>query len=142
MLVGEPGIGKTTLCEQLCRFASATGGQSLVGHCYEEGSFRGPYQPFVEMFGSYLQRRDTDALLADWAPAPPTLPAWFQACASGSTSPRGRLAIPRRTAGGCCRRSRTFCTVPRQSNRCWWCSKTCTMPTAARSTCYFTCRAI
>jgi predicted ATPase len=65
LLVGEPGIGKTTLCEQLCRFASAAGGQPLVGHCYEEGSFRGPYQPFVELFGTYLEQCDTDAVLAE-----------------------------------------------------------------------------
>ncbi|HYW90086.1 MAG TPA: AAA family ATPase, partial [Chloroflexota bacterium] len=26
-----------------------------VGHCYEEGSFRPPYQPFVEVFSAYLQ---------------------------------------------------------------------------------------
>ena len=36
MLVGEPGIGKTALCERLANFAAASGGQSLVGHCYEE----------------------------------------------------------------------------------------------------------
>src|SRR5690348_8369588 len=52
MLVGEPGIGKTALCEQLCSFVEASGGKSLVGHCYEEGSFRPPYQPFVEVFGT------------------------------------------------------------------------------------------
>ena len=65
MLVGEPGIGKTALCEQLCKFVSASGGRPLVGHCYEEGSFRPPYQPFVEVFGTYLQDCDTDALTAD-----------------------------------------------------------------------------
>jgi predicted ATPase len=48
LLVGEPGIGKTTLCNQLGRFVSASGGRLLVGHCYGEGSFRPPYQPFVE----------------------------------------------------------------------------------------------
>jgi DNA-binding CsgD family transcriptional regulator len=65
MLAGEPGIGKTALCEQLCRFVQVSGGRPLVGHCYEEGSFRPPYQPFVEVFGTYLQECDTDTLLAD-----------------------------------------------------------------------------
>jgi hypothetical protein len=65
MLVGEPGIGKTAVCEQLCRFVEGSGGTPLVGHCYEEGSFRPPYQPFVEVFVTYLQERGTDHLLAD-----------------------------------------------------------------------------
>jgi predicted ATPase len=65
MLVGEPGIGKTTVCEQLCRFVSATGGLPLVGHCYEEGSFRRPYQPFVEAFSTYLRDCDAETLTAE-----------------------------------------------------------------------------
>jgi predicted ATPase len=64
MLVGEPGIGKTALSDQLCRFVSAAGGKSLVGHCYEEGSFRPPYQPFVEVFATYLHRLDSEGLHA------------------------------------------------------------------------------
>jgi Cdc6-like AAA superfamily ATPase len=31
LLVGEPGIGKTALSDQLCRFVSTAGGRSLVG---------------------------------------------------------------------------------------------------------------
>jgi DNA-binding CsgD family transcriptional regulator/tetratricopeptide (TPR) repeat protein len=65
MLAGEPGIGKTALCEQLCSFVEASAGTPLVGHCYEEGSFRPPYQPFVEVIETYLQERDTDTLTAD-----------------------------------------------------------------------------
>jgi len=48
MVVGEPGIGKTTLCEQLATYAAIRGGRTLVGHCYEEGSLSLPYLPFVE----------------------------------------------------------------------------------------------
>jgi DNA-binding CsgD family transcriptional regulator/tetratricopeptide (TPR) repeat protein len=62
LLVGEPGIGKTALCDQLARFVSASDGLLLVGHCYEEGSFRLPYQPFVEVFATYLQECDIEAL--------------------------------------------------------------------------------
>ena len=32
MVVGEPGIGKTTLCEQLATYATMRGGATLVGH--------------------------------------------------------------------------------------------------------------
>jgi DNA-binding CsgD family transcriptional regulator len=78
MLVGEPGIGKTAVCQQLCRFALATGGRALVGHCYEEGSFRAPYQPFVEVFETHLRECETDIAelgsgAADLARMVPTL---------------------------------------------------------------------
>jgi hypothetical protein len=45
LLVGEPGIGKTALLDQLCSFVSASGGLPLLGHCYS---------PFVEVLGTYL----------------------------------------------------------------------------------------
>src|SRR5437868_1147447 len=38
MVVGEPGIGKTTVTEQLLTYIAMRGGRTLVGHCYEEGS--------------------------------------------------------------------------------------------------------
>jgi predicted ATPase len=65
MLVGEPGIGKTALCDQLAEFVSSREGLPLIGHCYAEGTFRQPYQPFVEAFDRYLQGCTTDALAAD-----------------------------------------------------------------------------
>jgi predicted ATPase len=65
LLVGEPGIGKTALCDRLATFVAASGGVPLVGHCYEEGSFRRPYQPFVEAFGTYVRESDIDTLTAD-----------------------------------------------------------------------------
>ena len=61
LLVGEPGIGKTALCEQFANLVMADGGISLRGHCYEEGSFGLPYQPFVEAFGHYASERETAA---------------------------------------------------------------------------------
>ena len=39
MVVGEPGIGKTSLCEQIATYVTLRGGTPLVGHCYEEGRF-------------------------------------------------------------------------------------------------------
>jgi DNA-binding CsgD family transcriptional regulator len=65
VLVGEPGIGKTSLCESLAAFVVASGGQALVGHCYDEGSFRLPYMPFVEAFEAYAQEDDADTFRAD-----------------------------------------------------------------------------
>jgi len=62
MVVGEPGIGKTTLTEQLLTYVAMRGGRALVGHCYEEGSLALPYLPFVEAMRSYALVRDEDDL--------------------------------------------------------------------------------
>jgi serine/threonine protein kinase len=45
MIVGEPGIGKTTVTEQLTTYVGMRGGRTLIGHCYEEGSLSLPYLP-------------------------------------------------------------------------------------------------
>jgi len=62
MVVGEPGIGKTALCEELKTYVGIRGGQTLVGHCYEEGSLSLPYLAFVEAMRSYVLERDPDDL--------------------------------------------------------------------------------
>ena len=62
MVVGEPGIGKTALCEQLSTYVTLRGGRTLVGHCYEEGSLSLPYLAFVEALRSYVLAREVDDL--------------------------------------------------------------------------------
>ena len=62
MVVGEPGIGKTTLCEQLSTYATLRGGTTLIGHCYEEGSLSLPYLAFVEAMRSYVLSREVEEL--------------------------------------------------------------------------------
>ncbi len=62
MVVGEPGIGKTSLWEQLATYVSVRGGRALVGHSYEEGSLSLPYLPFIEAIRSYVQTREPEAL--------------------------------------------------------------------------------
>ena len=62
MVVGEPGIGKTAICEQLSTYATLRGGKTLVGHCYEEGSLSLPYLAFVEAMRSYVLTREVDDL--------------------------------------------------------------------------------
>jgi predicted ATPase len=47
-VAGEPGIGKTALCEQLAHYVEEHLGRTLVGHCYADGSPAIPYQPFVD----------------------------------------------------------------------------------------------
>jgi tetratricopeptide (TPR) repeat protein len=58
IVVGEPGIGKTALCEQLSTYVTMRGGKTLVGHCYEEGSLSLPYLAFVEALRSYVLSRE------------------------------------------------------------------------------------
>jgi tetratricopeptide (TPR) repeat protein len=65
MVVGEPGIGKTAICEQLATYVALRGGKTLVGHCYEEGSLSLPYLAFVEAMRSYVLARDPDGLRTD-----------------------------------------------------------------------------
>ncbi len=62
MVVGEPGIGKTSLCESLSTYVTLRGGRTLVGHCYEEGSLSLPYLAFVEALRSYVLSRDSSDL--------------------------------------------------------------------------------
>jgi len=59
MVMGEPGIGKTALCEQLSTYVTLRGGRTLVGHCYEAGSLSLPYLAFVEALRSYVLNRET-----------------------------------------------------------------------------------
>jgi AAA ATPase domain len=119
MLVGEPGIGKTALCEQLASVVGTRGGLTLVGHCYEEGSFRAPYQPFVEAFGSYLQEADIGALTAEL---------------------RSGVADLARMAPSLSERFNIAPRPPGDTSYC--CSRTSTMLTARRSTCCSTWREI
>jgi len=58
LIAGEPGIGKTALCEQIASEYSKAGGLSVFGHCYEEGSLSLPYLAFIEAIRAYLSTRD------------------------------------------------------------------------------------
>ena len=70
-VVGEPGIGKTSLCAQLAAYALERGGQVLTGHCYEEGSLSLPYLPFVEALRAYVLDRGRESLRRELGPHAP-----------------------------------------------------------------------
>jgi DNA-binding CsgD family transcriptional regulator len=76
LVAGEPGIGKTALCEQLITYAVGRGGRALVGHCYEEGSRAQPYLPFVQALRTYLLAGDPAGLHQDLGSEAATL-AWI-----------------------------------------------------------------
>jgi serine/threonine protein kinase/tetratricopeptide (TPR) repeat protein len=65
VVIGEPGIGKTSICEQLATYATIRGGKTLIGHCYEEGSLSLPYLPFIEAMRSYALASEPDGLRKD-----------------------------------------------------------------------------
>jgi len=62
MVVGEPGIGKTALWEQLSAYVTTRDGKTVVGHCYEEGSLKLPYLALIEAIRSHVITSDISTL--------------------------------------------------------------------------------
>lgn len=54
MVIGEPGIGKTTLAEQLCVIAEARGARVAWGRCWDGAGTR-PYWPWVQVMRALTQ---------------------------------------------------------------------------------------
>jgi DNA-binding SARP family transcriptional activator len=63
LLVGEPGIGKSRLAEELIAHASARGARILVGRCWEAGGAPA-YWPWVQSLRTYVREAEPDALRA------------------------------------------------------------------------------
>jgi class 3 adenylate cyclase/tetratricopeptide (TPR) repeat protein len=61
MIGGEPGVGKTRLCEELAAEAQHRGVLPLVGHCYE-GQAELPYMPCVEIVEAAMRTLDPTLL--------------------------------------------------------------------------------
>ena len=61
LLVGEPGIGKSRLAEELITQARARGARILVGRCWEAGGAPA-YWPWVQSLRSYVRETDSAAL--------------------------------------------------------------------------------
>ena len=60
-VVGEPGVGKTRLTEELLERAASVSCVTLVGHCYEaEGA--SPYSPWIEILERTALMSKPDAL--------------------------------------------------------------------------------
>jgi DNA-binding SARP family transcriptional activator len=69
LLVGEPGIGKSRLSEELMRTARARGALTLVGRCWEAGGAPA-YWPWVQSLRSYIRSSPPARLreeLGSWA---------------------------------------------------------------------------
>jgi DNA-binding CsgD family transcriptional regulator len=55
MVGGEPGIGKSALCRELAMEAGRREMRVFSGQCYEQGSLKLPYLPFVEAIEQYVR---------------------------------------------------------------------------------------
>src|SRR5262249_28570578 len=61
LVSGEPGIGKSSLVEQLAARARERGAEVLVGRCWEAGGAPA-YWPWVQALRTYVRERDRDLL--------------------------------------------------------------------------------
>jgi len=61
LLVGEPGIGKSSLADELTRRARARGAAVLTGRCWEAGGAPA-YWPWVQALRTYVREADPDLL--------------------------------------------------------------------------------
>ena len=64
MLVGEPGIGKTSTAKEFTEYAVAQGAQVLWGRCYESIGMPS-YWPWVQAIRSYVRDHDPEQLRSE-----------------------------------------------------------------------------
>ena len=72
LLLGEPGIGKTRLLDELKRATTRRGGTVLDGHAYEAESRR-PYGPWIDALRQLPSVAIGETLVAELAPLLPEL---------------------------------------------------------------------
>jgi DNA-binding SARP family transcriptional activator/tetratricopeptide (TPR) repeat protein len=64
LLVGEPGIGKSRLAEELAVCARSRGARVLVGRCWEAGGAPA-YWPWVQSLRTYVRESEPETLRAE-----------------------------------------------------------------------------
>jgi eukaryotic-like serine/threonine-protein kinase len=64
LLVGEPGIGKTRMAEELLTYAGMKGAQVATGRCYE-GEGAPAYWPWIQVIRSTVHDRSAQALASE-----------------------------------------------------------------------------
>ena len=64
LVVGEPGIGKTRLAEELATYARLRNAQVLWGRCYE-GEGAPAYWPWAQLIRTYALEREPATLLSE-----------------------------------------------------------------------------
>jgi len=64
VLIGEPGVGKSRLAEELARRARGRGARLLIGRCWEAGGAPA-FWPWVQLLRSYLSASDRSDLVSE-----------------------------------------------------------------------------
>ena len=134
--VGEAGVGKSRLLYEFTRSHHTHGWLLLASHSVSYGKATA-YLPVLDLLKGYFQiephddtrrRREkvTGKLLTLDRALEPTLPAVLALLRCRSRTPSGRPSIPPNAAATPSRPSSTCCCAKARSNRCAWCSKTCT----------------
>jgi DNA-binding SARP family transcriptional activator len=72
LLVGEPGIGKSRLADEVIRRSRARGATVLTGRCWEAGGAP-PYWPWVQSLRAYVREADPSTLRAQLGAGAPYL---------------------------------------------------------------------
>jgi len=72
LLVGEPGIGKTRIAEELTTYARMRGAQVYWGRCHE-GDGAPPFWPWVQIVRAYAQAHSPDQLKRDFGLGAPAI---------------------------------------------------------------------
>jgi predicted ATPase/DNA-binding SARP family transcriptional activator len=67
LLVGEPGIGKSRLADEVIRHARARGARTLIGRCWEAGGAPA-YWPWLQAIGGYVRELGAETLRAQLGP--------------------------------------------------------------------------
>ena len=68
LLVGEPGVGKTRLADEIVALAQSRGVLTLWGRCWDGGDAPA-YWPWTQIIRSYLAQRDSQQLARSLGPA-------------------------------------------------------------------------
>ena len=98
LLVGEPGIGKTRLAEELTARARARGVAAVWGRCWDGGGAPA-YWPWTQILGQLLAGADLDPLGADRALLGHVLPELAVGGEAAAFAAEARFELYRAVAG-------------------------------------------
>src|SRR5262249_21549749 len=118
LLVGEPGIGKTRLADELAMRAAAHPITTLWGRCWESGGAPA-YWPWVQILRTYVSQLDAPTLAERVRAAPDLLHLLpnLRGPARGGGRGCGRTRR-RRIASGCSMLLARSCAPRRPIGRC------------------------
>jgi len=91
LVTGEPGIGKTTLCQRLAASVTAEAGCALVGRCDDAGALSVPYLPFIEAMRAAVSTHGLTVLADNLGEEAPDLARLIPELRAGLPSPKAPL---------------------------------------------------